>query len=624
MTISDADIAKVSEATDIVALFSERTPIKKYGRDYKCCCPFHNEKTPSCVVNPSLQLWHCFGCGEGGNVFTYVMKLEGLSFPEAVHRLAERAHIEIKDTAQGRGNFVGTATKNKLREVCKETAMFYHMQLMRSKDAACANARSYLSTRKLGGSVPKTWQLGFAPGRSSLVHHLQAKGYSADEMLKANVAVNNKSGKLADRFFNRVMFPINDEAGECIAFGGRVIGSGEPKYLNSQETPIFHKSKTLFGLDKAKITMTNTGVAVVCEGYTDVIAMHEAGITNAVATLGTALGKSHIRLLMRHARHKIVYLFDGDAAGQRAAERALQFIDSSITPEAGSTQTQLFAVELPDNLDPAEFLDKHSAEEMQKLIANAMPLLEFGIERRIAKWDIQTPEGRTGAAADALSVLAPIKDSLLAKDYALKIAGTCRIREADALNTLANLKPPKTYDYSNNSTAQTQQNATEPASKPLTVKLTKKEVNRIRIERKLLSLLAANTNILLENSGALSQIQWQDSHASKIATLMLDEIASGAAISTSNIINKASQASELAPKILSAATQNNSGETNALAAFLIEDLLIDDAEETILEMRQQLANTNDAAASKELFEAIAAMQKSLLARKQAHAQMQAR
>ena len=353
MAISDEDIQKVREASDLVAIMGETGPVKQRGRDFWLCCPFHNEKTPSCKIDPALQLWHCFGCGEGGDVFAFIMKSQDLSFPEAVRYLAEHAHIDIADDQAKRGPGMGQGAKARLRAVCAEAAEFFHMQLMRSKSPQAGAARAYLSQRGLGGDIPKTWMLGFAPGQGALVRHLASKGFQSNEMIQANVAVVGSDGRVRDRFFNRVMFPIKDEQGQCIAFGGRVIGKGEPKYLNSQETPLFHKGRMLYALDKAKAAMASTGVAVVSEGYTDVIAMHEAGIRNAVATLGTALTRTHIRVLSRHARNRIVYLFDGDAAGQRAADRALQFIDSSMTPEAGAARIDLFAVTLPDNLDPA-------------------------------------------------------------------------------------------------------------------------------------------------------------------------------------------------------------------------------------------------------------------------------
>ena len=234
-TISEEDIQKVREASDLVAIIGERTPVKQRGRDFWCCCPLHNEKTPSFKIDPVLQLWHCFGCNEGGDVFGFLMKTEDLSFPEAVRKLAERAHIDIADTG-GRGG-VPSSKKARLKAVCEATATFYHTQLMRNPDADAAAARSYLAGRGLGGDVPRRWRLGFAPGRGQLVRHLSAQGFSAEEMVEANVAMKDRGGKLRDRFFNRVMFPIGDAQGECIAFGGRVIGKGEPKYLNSQETP---------------------------------------------------------------------------------------------------------------------------------------------------------------------------------------------------------------------------------------------------------------------------------------------------------------------------------------------------------------------------------------------------
>ena len=406
MAISDEDIAKVREASDIVSVFSERVPLKQRGRDFWCCCPFHNEKTPSCKIDPSTQLWHCFGCGEGGDVFKFIMKADDVSFPDAVRALAQRANIDIVET--GRGG-VPNSRKARLREVCEETASFYHLQLMRSKSEDAAKARAYLSGRDLGGQVPRTWNLGFAPGHGQLIRHLQSKGFSQQDMIEANVAMAGTGGPVRDRFFNRIMFPICDVQGACIAFGGRVIGKGEPKYLNSQETPIFHKSQVLYGLDKAKDAMVSSGVAIIVEGYTDVIALHENGVKNAVATLGTALTQQHIRLIARYAQKKIVYLFDGDEAGQRAADRALEFIDDTMTPEAGALRTDLMAVTLPDNLDPADFVAQRGADALLAHIENAQPLVKYGLERRIARYDTTTAEGRAQALSEALKVLAPIK-----------------------------------------------------------------------------------------------------------------------------------------------------------------------------------------------------------------------
>lgn len=622
--ISDEDVQRVREASDIVAVVGEHAPVKQRGRDFWCCCPLHHEKTPSFKIDPALQLWHCFGCGEGGDVFAFVMKVEDLTFPEAVRKLAERAHIEIVE-AGGRG--VSSSRKGRLKDVCRATATFYHTQLMRSPARPAADARAYLAGRHLGGAVPKTWNLGFAPGNGALVRHLSAQGFKPDEMLEANVATKGRDGRLRDRFFNRVMFPINDAQGDCIAFGGRVIGKGEPKYLNSQETPIFHKSQVLYGLDKAKAAMASTGCAVVVEGYTDVIALHENGISFAVATLGTALTMRHIRILARHAQKRIVYLFDGDAAGQRAADRALAFIDRSMTPEAGKSRIELCAVTLPDNLDPAEFVEARGADALKKLIDEARPLLSYGIERRLAAYDLATAEGRARALEDALAVLAPIKDSILAKDYAVQIAGRVRAREQDVLDQLARLVPPQRIDEDEprGGGASAQAPAAgipvEAApSAPRRVALSAAERNRLRFERELLSLLAENPLIALAHADAIAQTSWHDARHAALAQAILDTLVENPAAAPADIISTAERALPGAAGILTSSTRRDGTPPDQAAAYLVEELAIGDAEDAVAAMKAQLADPRGLAPeeSEALFAALVALQKDLVARRQAH------
>jgi len=258
-----------------------------------------------------------------------------------------------------------------------------------------------------------------------LAKALAAEGFARDELIEANLALADDRGDMKDRFFNRLMFPIADLQGRVIAFGGRVIGEGQPKYLNSSDTPIFHKSANMYGIDRAKSAIVSTGTALVVEGYTDVIAMHEAGFTNAVATLGTALTARHIKLLGRFAK-RIVYLFDGDEAGMRAADRAAEFLDSTSTPEAGSARLDLLVSVIPDGMDPADYVAAHGAEDMKAVVAGAQPLLRFVIDRRIDAHDLATPEGRSRALADAAGVLASVRGSLLAQDYAAHVADRLR------------------------------------------------------------------------------------------------------------------------------------------------------------------------------------------------------
>ena len=630
------------EATDLVALIGERSPVRRRGRDFWCCCPLHNEKTPSLKIDASTGLWHCFGCGAGGDAFRFVMQADDLTFPEAVHKLADRAHIDISDTSAA--GSVPRSRKERLKAICAESAAYFHLQLMRGKSDEAKSARDYLAQRGLGGQVPNEWQLGYAPSRGTLVQLLLGKGFSPDEIVEANVAVQGRGGKLRDRFFNRVMFPIKDVQGDCIAFGGRVVGQGEPKYLNSRETPIFHKSRVLFGLDHAKAAMASTGCAVVVEGYTDVILLHKAGLTNVVATLGTALTSQHLRVLSRHASSRIVYLFDGDAAGQRAADRALQFIDSSMTPEAGRTKVELAAVTLPDDLDPADFVTQRGPDELRRLIDDAQPLVQYGIDRRLERHDLSRPEGRTAALADALSVLAPIKDSLLAKDYARQIAGRVRAREEDALEALAALRLPAHADAEPDAQASgrssapvragegsgagaaapragqpsgTGQGAAQGAPRR---QLSSSERSRLRFERELLSLCAHHPDLALQHADALATTQWHAALHGQVAQAMLDVLAANASVAPAQMVGEVSQGTPQAASLLTSGSMGTGTDPAALAVFLAEELAIGDVEDAIAVMRAQLSDPRGMSREEYdfVFQSVSGMQKDLMRRKAAH------
>ncbi len=438
--IPEEDITRVREATDIVSVVSDYVPLRPRGRDLWGCCPFHNEKTPSFKVSPQTQTWHCFGCGKGGDVFKFMMLKEQLNFPEAVKFLADKAHITITEESGG----MPSGYRSRLLEVCKETAEFYHMQLMRGKYDGAANARQYLASRKLGGSIPKKWNLGYAPGSNTLTRYLRSKGFSNKEMIDANVALSSDRGGLRDRFYNRVMFPIRDLQGRTIAFGGRVIGKGEPKYINTSNCPLFSKRNNMFGIDFAKSSIVAKGGAIVVEGYTDVIAMHESGFENAVATLGTALTPQHVRMLTRFT-NKIIYLFDGDAAGQNAADRASELITASVAPESGTRQVSLFVAVIPNNMDPLEYIDAAGGQKMQELLDNAEPLMRFVLDRRIASYDLSTPEGRAMALPKVLEPLVPIRDSILADEYVNYIADVFRLDFERVKKELQTAEGPRNF-----------------------------------------------------------------------------------------------------------------------------------------------------------------------------------
>ena len=418
--ITDEDKEKVRQATDFVQLVAETVELRQRGQEFWGCCPFHGEKSPSFKVNPNTGLWHCFGCGEGGDVFSYVQKRENLDFPDAIRFLADRAGIELSVERGGRRG----PRRNRLIDCLAEAQSFYATMLMRGRGEGPDAARAYFGSRGFGGDVCRRWGLGYAPGRGALVSDLRSCGFSASEMVAADLALD-RGGRPVDRFFDRVMFPINDEQGRPIAFGGRVIGPKKDtaKYVNTRDTAVFNKGKHLFAYDRAKETMAATGEAIVCEGYTDVISMHENGFTNAVAALGTAFRLDHIKLMERQRVNRIICMFDGDAAGQRAAERAVQFIDK--------TTAELRCVVLPDNQDPMEFLSAHPADELRPLLDAARPLMDFVFEKRLAGVDLGNPGARVAALESMAKVLAPLKKSVVMPEYAARLADALKMEVDD-------------------------------------------------------------------------------------------------------------------------------------------------------------------------------------------------
>ncbi|MHB9004035.1 MAG: DNA primase [Coriobacteriia bacterium] len=485
--ISDEDIARVRDATDAVALISETVVMNKKGRLFWGCCPFHGEKTPSFKVDPGTGLWHCFGCGAGGDVFGYLMRRENVEFPDAVRQLADRARIELEETGE-----VGPSRsqKDRLMSAHDAAAEFYHTHLMTSHDEGATKARAYLANRGFGTPVAKTWKLGYSPGRGRLTRHLTSLGFSAEEMVTANLAFKGDDSGVRDRFYERIMFPIHEIGGKTIGFGGRIIGKGEPKYLNTSETPVFHKSQHLYAIDVAKNEIVKAQSAVVVEGYTDVIALHEAGIRNAVATLGTALTRQHIKLLGRFT-NRIVYLFDADEAGLRAAERAIEFIDTAIGP-AGSQAIDLRVAIIPEGMDPADYVAVKGAPALLEVLESAIPLMQFVLDRRMSRHALETPEGRANALADVAGVLKTVAGSLLAQDYTNKVADRLLTDYATVERAISSARPAFAQTPSAADVAQ-------PSKAPARVD------TRVRAERELVGLLVTYPQLRLKAQELLSR-----------------------------------------------------------------------------------------------------------------------
>ena len=428
--IGDEDRERVREATDFVSLVGETVQLRERSSgDFWGCCPFHHEKSPSFHVKADTGFWYCFGCGEGGDVFNYVQKREGLDFPDAIRYLADRAGIELHET----GHANRGPKRGRLNLCLQEAERFYANQLLRVRGPAQDSARAYCAGRSMGAEVCKRWGLGFAPGHGQLVRHLGSLGFTSQEMLAADLAVQ-RSGRLADRFYDRVMFPIHDEAGRSIGMGGRVMGDGKPKYLNSKDSAVWHKSKHLFAFDRAKEPAVASGEIVIVEGYTDTIALHEAGFTNVAAVLGTALTIDHIKLINRLKPKRIVVMLDGDAAGQRAAEKTVRFVDK--------TEADLLCVTLPDDADPAEYLEAHGAAALRDRLAEARPLIDVVLERHLDGAGSMGPGRRVRAMEEVASILAPLKDSILIDGYARRVADALGTSAEEALRRIRAAEVP--------------------------------------------------------------------------------------------------------------------------------------------------------------------------------------
>ncbi len=521
--ISDEDIMRVRDATDIVSVVAEYVVLKQRGSEFWGCCPFHNEKTPSFHVVSQTQRWHCFGCGEGGDVFKFLAKIEGLTFPEAVSYLAEKQGITLSKEENG----LPSSYRARLIACCQETDAFFNLQLMRVNSADTAVAREYARTRGFDSTVCKKWHLGYAPGRGKLVAHLTEKGFSAQEMIDSNVALKDSTGGLRDRFFQRLMFPIHDLQGRTIAFGGRTIPNllnpehrEIAKYLNTSNSPLFHKRDNLFGIDKAKASITTRGVAIVVEGYTDVIALHEAGFTQAVATLGTALTPEHVRLLRRFSKH-IIYLFDGDSAGQKAADKAADLIDHFITPETGRDQTELSVAIIPGNSDPADYVASEGSQGLQRVLDNAQPLLLFALRRRLETYNLKRPEQRQAALEVAVALLYPFRNSLLAADYLNIIASDLATDYATVAATLERYEPPRTRVVHETITESDEAIASRDADEDRTQILDYSDM-LARWERELLSLYVYNPSIRAELKARLHDNSWSQPLHALVAPALFD------------------------------------------------------------------------------------------------------
>jgi DNA primase len=409
----------VKNQSDIVRVISDYVSLKKRGANYMACCPFHSEKTPSFSVSQPKGLYKCFGCGAGGSVFDFVMRIEGCQFPEAVRIVAEKSGIPIPAVDETEDYKKTQHDREVVLHLNDLAARFFEMNLL--DDEAGAAARAYVESRGISDETRALFRLGYAPDSwDALIHFLRGNGASDEDLTISGLVVPKDTGGFYDRFRGRLMFPIADSQGRVIAFGGRVMGEGEPKYLNSPETSVYTKGRNLYGLAYSKNDIRSAGYAMLVEGYLDCIIPYQAGIRNIVASLGTALTADQVRLLRRYMdAPQIIVNFDPDSAGQNATMRSIEML-----------LTEGFKVnilKMPTDDDPDEYVRAYGGDAFRALLKTTQPYIEYIIDMTVAKHDIARPAGKVEAVNAIMPHLARMRDKVARADYADQIANRLKV-----------------------------------------------------------------------------------------------------------------------------------------------------------------------------------------------------
>lgn len=404
---SDELIDEIKNNNDIVDVISQYVHLKRSGRNYFGLCPFHNEKSPSFAVSPDKQIFHCFGCGVGGNVIHFISKIEGINFRESIELLAERANI-VLPKLENVGDNKTQELKEKIYQINKETAYFYHENLYKP---TAKMAREYVKKRKLNNSTLKEFLIGYSGNFNELYNFLKSKGFSDEAILASDLVNKNDRGQYIDRFRHRLMFPIQDVRGRIIAFGGRVLDDSKPKYINSPENLVYSKGRHLFGLYNAK--KHDTKKILIVEGYMDVISLHQRGITNVVASLGTAMTEAQGRLL-RRSSEQIVLGYDADGAGQEAIIRGLEILRN--------LGCDVRVLQISGAKDPDEYVTKYGPERLVKCIDDAISLVEFKVRVLKKNLNIENTSDKIKFLNEIAKILAKVENSMEQEIYIEKIS----------------------------------------------------------------------------------------------------------------------------------------------------------------------------------------------------------
>ncbi|MCX5713610.1 MAG: DNA primase [Candidatus Omnitrophica bacterium] len=506
-------LEEILNRLDIVEIISGYIPLKRAGRNFKTNCPFHHEKTPSFVISPERQIYHCFGCGESGNAFKFLMRYERMDFMEAVETLARKAGVNLPEKESRDHKTEGLVTQ--LYKVNELAALFYEENL---KSASGTGARNYLSKRGIKEETVKSFKLGFAADRwDALITFMRQKGVPLSLLEKAGLILPKESGGFYDRFRSRIIFPVFDIKSRVIGFGARVMDETLPKYINSPETPIYIKGNNLYGMHQAKDAIRDLDFVAVVEGYLDFIIPYQEGQQNIVASLGTALTQHQARIMTQHqARiikrytHNVVMIYDSDLAGQLATLRSLDiFIEEGMNVKV---------VCLPEGLDPDLFVRKNGFEGLKKKIEDAEGLFDFKIDILKTRYNVNEIEGRAKIAHDMLTSINKFTNAVLRSEYTRRLAEELKIKEEALLEDLRNIKK-------------------EPRSSETSIHLPRKPLAVNPTEKMLLKLLLEENNLINQIKEDLEPGDFQDERIWRIASLMFDFVAQGKEIKASSLLN---------------------------------------------------------------------------------------
>lgn len=505
--IPDDVLEDILSRIDIVELIQGYIPLKRAGRNFKTNCPFHHEKTPSFMVSPDRQIYHCFGCGESGNAFKFLMRYDRMEFREAVEALAKKAGVILPQiTGEDRQT---NNLKEQLYQINELAASFY-ANLLHSKESS--PIREYLIRRGIKYETAKQFKLGFAPDKwDALINHIRSKGYDLRSLDISGLIVAKDSGGYHDRFRNRVIYPIFDIKSRIIAFGARVLDDSLPKYINSPETPLYVKGRNLYGFNLAKDSIRESDFAVIVEGYMDCIIPFQHGLQNIVASLGTALTCEQARLIKRYT-HNVVVVFDPDAAGEAATLRSLDiFIEEGFTVRV---------VTLPKGFDPDSFVKKRGIDEFRKSIDSAQNLFDYKLSLLKLRHGHKSIESKARIVQEMLLTINRFKNAILKTEYIRKLAHELDLREEALIEELNKIRPDKTAVVVNFDNAG---------------KVTKEEASPT--ERLLVKLMLEEQKIVSCVKDNLEPSDFCDEHVSKIVSLIFNLIADGKNISPSNFLN---------------------------------------------------------------------------------------